>query len=165
MVQVFEGPSNALEWILLGSGLAAFAIFIVSQSRFFEQPPTPNPRAAFFQESNLAVGLIHCVGVLSRRTPSPAWAIGGIVLYAAATLIFLAAIEGARGRLLPRPFVPASRRAKSNTGIFKVLREPVYVSYSLALIAGSIATHSATLIVTSAIMITAYIVIARRSLK
>lgn len=159
----FDGPANLLEWILLASGLAAFVVMGLGLQKFFVTPARHERLAILFQESAIAVAVVHCVGIITRRSPGEAWAVAGIALYLLAILLFLAAMESTHGVMLPRAFADSEDSAQLMVaGVFRFMRHPVYVSYSLAWLAAPIATHSPTLWVTAVVMVTLHIVAARR---
>lgn len=159
----FDGPANLLEWTLLASGLAAFLVMGLGLQKFFVTPQRHERFAIFFQESAIAVAVVHCVGILTRRSPGEAWTGAGIALYLLAVVLFLAAVESTHGVMLPRAFADGEDSAQLVTaGIYRLMRHPIYVSYSLGWIAAPVATHSPTLSVTAIIMVLLHIVAARR---
>lgn len=130
----FDGPANLLEWILLASGLAAFVIMGLGLQKFFVTPGRHERLAILFQESAIAVAVVHCVGVITRRSPSEAWTAAGVALYLAAIVLFLSAVESTQGVMLPRAFADSEDQAQLITaGVYRFMRHPVYVAYSLAL--------------------------------
>lgn len=159
----FDGPVNLLEWTLLASGLATFTIMALGLSKFFVPPRSEERQAILFQESAMAVAFVHCVGVITRRGPGDNWTIAGITLYLVAMLLYLAALEASSGVMLPRAFAASEADTPLlTTGVYRLVRHPVYLAYSLAWAAGPVATHSPTLTVTAAIMIALHVVAARR---
>lgn len=159
----FEGPVNLLEWVLLASGLAAFVVMGIGLQKFFVTPGPDERRAILFQESAIAVAVVHCVGVITRRGPSDNWTLVGIALYLMAVVLFLSTMEATSGVLLPRAF-DASEVANPllTKGVYRLVRHPVYLAFSLAWTAGPVATHSPTLAVTAVIMVTLHAIAARR---
>lgn len=159
----FDGPAGLLEWTLLVSGLAAFLVMGLGLQKFFVTPQRHQRLAILFQESAIAVAVVHCVGIITRRSPGEAWTAAGIVLYLLAIVLFLRAVESTGGVMLPRAFADSEDTAQLMTaGIYRVLRHPVYVAYSLAWLAAPIATQSPTLWVTAVIMVGLHVVAARR---
>jgi len=84
-------------------------------------------------------------------------------MYILGIVLFLAAIEAARGTPLPRAFVLDRHPDRLITGgVFRVVRHPVYLSYLLAWFAGPVATHSPTLTGSAAALVACYAVAAAR---
>lgn len=159
----FGSPASLLEWALLGSGLAAFVIMSLGLQKFFATPRPEERQAILFQESAMAVAVVHAVGLITRRGPSETWTVAGIVLYLTAIVIYLAALEAARGAMLPRAFGTSEADTPLLTkGVYQLFRHPIYVAYSLAWMAGPVGTHSPTLTVTALIMVALHFVAARR---
>lgn len=159
----FEGPANLFEWSLLGSGLAAFVIMSLGLQKFFFAPRPEERQAILFQESGLAVAVIHTVGIITRRSPGDDWTTAGIALYLAAIVLYLGAMEASSGAMLPRAFAASEADTPLLTsGVYRLFRHPIYVAYSLAWLAAPVATHSPTLAVTALVMIALHVVAARR---
>lgn len=65
--------------------------------------------------------------------------------------------------MLPRAFAASDAATPLLTnGVYRLVRHPVYLAYSLAWTAAPIATHSPTLAVTAFIMIVLHVIAARR---
>lgn len=159
----FDGPANLLGWVLLASGLATFVIMGIGLQKFFVTPIPAERQAILFQESAIAVAVLHCVGIVTRDSPGNAWAAAGIVLYVLAVVTFLAAMEATSDVLLPRAFAASEADTPLLTnGVYRLFRHPIYLAYSLAWAAAPIATHSPTLAVTALIMIVLHVIAARR---
>jgi protein-S-isoprenylcysteine O-methyltransferase Ste14 len=98
-----------------------------------------------------------------RGSAGPNWAIAGIAMYVAATLLFLSSLEAARRVPLPRTFVDDPMpKALITRGPFAVIRHPFYVSYALAWLAAPVATHGPLAGGLALVAIGIYIVAARR---
>ncbi|MDP3717410.1 MAG: DUF1295 domain-containing protein [Acidobacteriota bacterium] len=159
----FEGPANLLEWVLLASGLAAFVVMGIGLQKFFITPTPAERQAILFQESAIAVAVLHCVGIITRDSPGDSWTVTGIALYVLAVALFLAAVEATGDVMLPRAFAASEAATPLLTnGVYRLFRHPVYLAYSLAWAAAPIATHSPTLGVTALIMIVLHVIAARR---
>lgn len=159
----FDGPATLLEWVLLASGIAAFVVIGVGLQKFFVTPTPAERQAILFQESAIAVAVLHCVGIVTRTSPGAAWTVSGITLYVVAVVLFLAAVEASGGVMLPRAFAASEAATPLLTsGVYRLFRHPVYLAYSLAWAAAPIATHSPTLAVTAVIMIVLHLIAARR---
>jgi protein-S-isoprenylcysteine O-methyltransferase Ste14 len=94
--------------------------------------------------------------VPSAGTP---WALAGIGLYSVSLGLFLAAIEAARRVPMTRTFVYSPKcDTILSQGPYRVIRHPIYLSYSLAWLAAPIAMHSILLGITAAFMIACYVI-------
>jgi protein-S-isoprenylcysteine O-methyltransferase Ste14 len=151
------------EWILLGSGLAAFIIMSLGLQKFFITPRREERQAILFQESAMAVAVVHMVSVITRRGPSEAWTMAGIALYLTAIVLYLGALEATGGAMLPRAFAASEADTPLLTnGIYQLVRHPIYLAYSLAWLAAPVATHGPTATVTALVMVALHVVAARR---
>lgn len=156
-------PQTPLDWVLLAVALATAIIIAVAIQDFFVDSRTNNPRIRALQDLGVAFAVAHFGVLLLRGSVSPNWAIAGIALYVAATLLFLSALEAARRVPLPRTFVDDPLpKALITGGPFAVIRHPFYVAYSLAWLATPVATHGPLVTLLSLIAIGLYISAARR---
>ena len=116
----------------------------------------------FFQDLSVVVGVTHGLALLVLNTAGEVWAAIGIGMYSAALALFLAAIEAARRVPMTRTFVYSPRCDTILTkGPSRVIRHPIYLSYSLAWLAAPIAMHNILLGLTAVFMITCYLISAR----
>jgi protein-S-isoprenylcysteine O-methyltransferase Ste14 len=98
-----------------------------------------------------------------RGSAGPNWAIAGIAMYVAATLLFLSALEAARRVPLPRTLVSDQMpKALVTTGPFAVIRHPFYVAYAIAWLAAPVATHGPVVLAFALCAIGVYAYAARR---
>jgi protein-S-isoprenylcysteine O-methyltransferase Ste14 len=159
-------PQTPLDWVLLAVALATAIIIAVAMQDFFVDARIGNSRIRAFQDLSVGLAVTHFGVLMVRGSAGPNWAIAGIALYVAATLLFLGALEAARRVPLPRTFVDDPMpRALITRGPFAVIRHPFYVAYSLAWLAAPTATHGPFIAVFSVIAIAVYIVAARREEK
>lgn len=159
-------PQTPLDWVLLAVALATAIIIAVAMQDFFVDARILSPRIRAFQDLSVGLAVTHFGVLLVRGSVGPNWAIAGIALYVAATLLFLSALEAARRVPLPRTFVDDPLpRALITTGPFAVVRHPFYLAYSIAWLAAPIATHGPFIAVFSVIAIATYVVAARREEK
>jgi protein-S-isoprenylcysteine O-methyltransferase Ste14 len=115
-----------------------------------------------FQDLSVAVGVMHGLALLVFDTAGEVWTAIGIAMYTVALGLFLAAIEAARRVPMTRTFVYAPKCDTILTkGPYRVIRHPIYLSYSLAWLAAPIAMHSILLGATAVFMITCYVISAR----
>jgi protein-S-isoprenylcysteine O-methyltransferase Ste14 len=90
------------------------------------------------------------------------WAAIGIAMYAVSLTLFLAAIEAARRTPMTRTFVYTPRcDTILTTGPYRVIRHPIYLSYSLAWGAAPIAMHNILLGLSAIAMTACYVISAR----
>jgi protein-S-isoprenylcysteine O-methyltransferase Ste14 len=163
---IAQAPDTLLEWILAGAGGATLIVFAVALQNFFVQPPTLTRQQRFFQDVSVLIGVMHGLGLLVLDSASDAWAVTGITMYAAALGLFLSALEAARRVPMTRTFV---YNPKCDTildkGPYRVIRHPIYLSYSLGWLAAPAATHSIFLALTAVFMIACYVISAREEEK
>jgi protein-S-isoprenylcysteine O-methyltransferase Ste14 len=155
-------PDTLLEWALAGAGCTTLIVFAVALQNFFVQPPNLTRRQRFFQDLSVVVGVTHSLGLLVLNAAGDSWAATGIAMYALSLTLFLAAIEAARRVPMTRTFVYEPRCTTILTqGPYRVIRHPIYVSYSLAWLAAPVATHNIILALTALFLITCYVISAR----
>ncbi len=156
-------PQTPLDWVLLAVALATAIIIAVAMQDFFVEARTSSPRLRAMQDVAVAFAVAHFGVILLRGSVSPNWAIAGIAMYVAATLLFLSALEAARRVPMPRTFVddPLPKALVTN-GPFALIRHPFYLAYSLAWLAAPVATHRPLVTVFALMAIGSYLVAARR---
>ena len=154
---------SPLDWVLVAVAVAPAIIISAALQDFFVDSPTPRPRVRALQDFGVGVAVAHFGALVFRGSAGPNWAIAGIAMYLAASLLFLSAVEAARRVPLPRTFVddPMPRELITR-GPFLFIRHPFYVSYTLAWLAAPVATHGPGITVLAVIAVAAYIVAARR---
>lgn len=156
-------PQTPLDWVLVAMATATGVIIAVALQDFFVDSRVGNPKLRALQDVGVGLAVLHFGVVLVVGSAGPRWAVAGIVMYAAATLLFLGALEAARRVPLPRTLVDDPMpRALITGGPFAVIRHPFYVAYSLAWLAAPVATHGPFITVLSLGMVAIYVVAARR---
>ena len=156
-------PQTPLDWVLLAVATATAIIISVAMQDFFVESRTNSPRIRALQDLAVAFAVSHFGILVLRGSVGPNWAIAGIAMYVAATLLFLSALEAARRVPLPRTFVEDPLpKALITSGPFAVIRHPFYVAYSLAWLATPVATHGPLVTAFALIAIGMYVVAARR---
>jgi protein-S-isoprenylcysteine O-methyltransferase Ste14 len=154
-----HAPDALLEWLLAGTGGATLIVFAVALQNFFVQPPTLTRQQRLFQEVSVVIGVTHALALLVLDTAGDAWTITGIAIYAASLTLFLAAIEAARRVRLTRTFVYTPKCDTILTkGPYRVIRHPIYLSYSLCWLAAPVATHNLVLSLTAIFMVACYVI-------
>ena len=114
----------------------------------------------------MLLGVTHGLALLVLNTAGQEWAVAGIVMYSVSLGLFLSAIEAARRVPMTRTFVYAPKCDTILTdGPYRVIRHPIYLSYSLAWLAAPIAMHSVVLGLTAIFMIACYVISARQEEK
>lgn len=150
-------PDTLLEWVLAVSGGATLIVFSVGLQNFFLQPTELTRPQRLFQDFTILLGLVHGFALLIMNTAGPRWAAAGIAMYGAALALFLSAIEAARRAPMTRAFVYEPRCTRIlNTGPYRLIRHPIYLSYSTAWLAAPVATHNLVLLGTAVLMIGCY---------
>jgi protein-S-isoprenylcysteine O-methyltransferase Ste14 len=156
-------PQTPLDWVLIAVALATAIIIAVAMQDFFVDSRVNNPKVRALQDLSVGLAVLHFGVLLLRGSAGPNWAIAGIGLYVAATLLFLSALEAARRVPLARALVDDPMpKALITTGPFAVIRHPFYVAYSLAWLAAPVATHGPLAAVLAVVAIAVYVVAARR---
>lgn len=159
---MLQGPDTILEWALAGAGGTTLVIFAVALQNFFVQPATLTRGQRLFQDLSVLLGMTHGFALLLLDSASDLRAGLGIAIYVAALALFLSAIEAARRIPMTRTFV---YEPKCNNiirvGPYRVIRHPIYLSYSLAWSAAPMATHNLFLAFTAVIMVGCYVISAR----
>ena len=156
-------PQNPLDWVLIAIAVATATIIAAALRDFFVDSRIPNPRVRALQDFGVGVAVANFGVLVLRGSAGPKWALAGIVMYVAAALLFLSALDVARRVPLPRAFVVDPMPGKLiTTGPFVFIRHPFYVAYSLAWLAAPVATHAPGITVLSAIAVGAYVIAARR---
>lgn len=156
-------PQNPLDWVLLAVAAATAVIMAVLMQDFFVDSRLPRPRLRALQDLSVGIAVTHFGVLIVRGSAGPNWAIAGIAMYVAATLLFLSALEAAKRVRLPRALVDDPLpKALITTGPFAVIRHPFYLAYTLAWLAAPVATHGPFVSALAVIPIAIYVVSARR---
>lgn len=156
-------PNTLIEWALAVVGGSTLIVFAVALQNFFVQPPTLTRPQRLFQDISVLLGLTHGLGLLVLDAGSDLWAGIGIGMYSISLTLFLGAIEAARRTPLTRTFVYSPNcDTILATGPYRVIRHPLYLSYSLAWFAAPVAMHSVVLGLTAVFMTTCYVLSARQ---
>jgi len=156
-------PQTPLDWVLLAVALATAIIIAVAIQDFFVDARTNTPRVRALQDVSIVFAVSHFGALILRGSAGPNWAIVGIAMYVAATLLFLSALEAARRVPLPRTLVDDPMpKALITSGPFALIRHPFYLAYSLAWLAAPVATHGPFVTAIALAAIATYAVAARR---
>lgn len=155
-------PHTPLDWVLLAVATATAVIIAVALQDFFIDSRS-NPRIRALQDVGVAFAVTHLGGLVLLGSAGSRWAAAGIVMYVAAALLFLSALESARRVQLPRTLVADPMpTALITTGPFAFVRHPFYLAYSLAWMAAPVATHGPMITMFGVAAVATYIVAARR---
>lgn len=156
-------PQTPLDWGLLAVGAAAGVIIVIALQDFFLDSRVPNPKVRALQDIGLVFAVTNFGALLVRGSVAPAWAVAGIAMYVAATLLFLSSLEAARRVRLPRTMVDDPMpKALITSGPFAIVRHPFYIAYSLAWLAAPVATFGPAVAVVAVVQVTIYVIAARR---
>ena len=148
-----------LDIALAVAGGSTLIIFAVALQNFFVQPPVLTRPQRFFQDLSVVMGVAHGISLLLLTPAGELWIWIALAMYSTAMALFLASIEAARRVPMTRTFVYEPRCAGFiNSGPYKVIRHPIYVSYALAWSAAPIAMHSWALGLTAIGMTACYVV-------
>jgi protein-S-isoprenylcysteine O-methyltransferase Ste14 len=156
-------PQTPLDWVLLAVGTATAIIIAVAMQDFFVDSRVNHPKIRALQDVGVGIAVTHFGVLLVRGSAGQGWAVAGIVMYVAATMLFLSAVESARRVPLARTLVddPQSK-ALITAGPFALIRHPFYVAYSLAWLAAPVATHGPVIAALALGAIAIYVTAARR---
>jgi len=156
------GPDTILEWAPAPASAITLIIFAVALQNFFVQPSALTRGQRFFHDVSMVMGVTHIMALLVLDSVSDLRAGIGFWMYVSALSLFLSAIEAARRVPMTRTFV---YEPKCNNiirqGPYRLIRHPIYLSYSLAWSAAPVATHNPVLALTAVIMIVCYVLSAR----
>lgn len=156
-------PQTPLDWVLLAVALATAIIIAVALQDFFIDSRVNNPRVRALQDLGVGVAVTQFGVLLLRGSAGPNWAIAGIAMYVAATLLFLSALEAARRVPLPRTFVDDPLpKALITKGPFAAVRHPFYIAYAIAWMAAPVATHGPFITAFSLFVVALYLAAAMR---
>jgi protein-S-isoprenylcysteine O-methyltransferase Ste14 len=133
-----------------------FALFGIALGVLFERE-RQRPLATRVM---VAVGLlVSCIHVYALGTAplSMAAVLAAAGVYILAAALFLWAAHSVRGRGFRLAFVPNSPSTVFTGGPYRWFRHPLYLSYTLAWIAGAVAVMSIPLLFTAAAMVSFYV--------
>src|SRR4026208_2015584 len=89
-------PQTPLDWVLLAVALATAIIIAVALQDFFLESRVPHPKLRAIPDLGIGIAVTHFGILVLRGSSGPNWAIAGIAMYVAATLLFLSARVWAR---------------------------------------------------------------------
>lgn len=157
-----HAPNTLLEWLLAGSGAATLIVFAVALQNFFVQPPALTRLQRLFQDLSVVVGVTHGLALPVVDTAGTAWAAAGIAMYVVSLVLFLSTVEAARRVPMTRTFVYTPQcEAIITEGPYRLIRHPLYLSYSLAWLAAPVAMQNMLLGATALFMVACYVISAR----
>jgi protein-S-isoprenylcysteine O-methyltransferase Ste14 len=132
-------PHTALHWMLVGAAAATVLFFVGGLTVYFERAPRPRWVLAVHYGSMVCT-VLQFLTVLLLDTRADGFVVLGIVMYSAAMVVFLSAIEAAKRTRLQRSFMeqPLPDRLITD-GPFKWVRHPFCSGYLLAALAGPVA--------------------------
>lgn len=135
----FQLPDTLTHWLLAGASVATVVFFSGGLTLYFERSPRPLWVVAVHYLS-MVLALLQCAAVIGLPTRSDPFVAIAIVMYTAAIVLFLSAIESAKRTRLQRSFVdyPLPDRLITD-GPFKWVRHPFCSGYLLGGLAGPIA--------------------------
>jgi protein-S-isoprenylcysteine O-methyltransferase Ste14 len=141
---------------ILVLAIANFALFALAlRVLFARERRTPLPTRVMV-DVGVVVSCLHVYGLATAPLQTPAAAIAA-ALYVVAAALFTWAALSVRGRGFKLAYVPNSPNAVFTGGPYRWFRHPLYLSYTLAWIAGAVAAMSAPLLFTVAAMVAFYV--------
>jgi protein-S-isoprenylcysteine O-methyltransferase Ste14 len=104
-------------------------------------------------------GALHLVTLVAHRV-EPLHGVAAALLYIASLSLFSSAVKATRGSRLNGCFAADEPLQLIRRGPYRFIRHPFYAAYLLTWFAGAIATGSALLLATCAVMLALYIGVA-----
>jgi protein-S-isoprenylcysteine O-methyltransferase Ste14 len=139
--------------LLLAVASTNFSLFTWAALRFFRIPSSGTPKGMrAIQVFGLIFMGLHLYMLASSSVTTSPGALIGAGLYGSALLIFLSAIAVNRRRPLGIAFQDSGPSHLVDTGPYRWIRHPFYTSYTLAWVAGPLATGAHWLWLTVGVM-------------
>ena len=133
-----------------------FALFGIALRVLFARERRTPPATRLMVSVGLLVSCLHVYSLATAPLPTTdAVAAGG--LYVLAGVLFSWAAHSVHGRGFRLAYVPNSPNAVFTGGPYRWFRHPLYLSYTLAWIAGAVAVTSIPLLFTVAAMVAFYV--------
>jgi len=131
-------PQTPLHWALAATSVAALAFFAVRLTTYFERAPRPL-WVMLVHYASLVLVLAQVAGIFLLEPRADPFVFSAIVLYVAAVVLFLSAIEAAKRTRLQRSFVdlPLPDRLITD-GPFGWVRHPFCAGYVMGALAGAL---------------------------
>lgn len=140
---------------------ACLASFSWAMQRFFLRPDRESSGLNIVTAAGSTSAVAHAVALVAAPAPGGARVGAALVLYATSLGLFWSAIATLRRRPLSIIFARDTPVRLVATGPYRWLRHPLYSSYSLAWLAGLLASRAAWLAIPVAVMIVLYVRAAR----
>lgn len=150
------GLKHASLWL----ALACYASFAWASIRFFRRGARLAPFQRWALLSTYATGLLQALTILYKNQGTLYHVLTALGLYAASLLLFWSAIAAAR-QPLSLFFSPDQPSRLIRHGPYRRIRHPLYTAYTLAWIAGSLATNQPWLLLTVVANVAIYVHAAR----
>ena len=133
-----------------------FAMFAIALRLLFaRERRTPLPTRVMV-DVGVVVSCLHVYGLATAPLQTSAAAVAA-VLYVLAAALFTWAALSVRGRGFKLAYVPSNPNAVFTGGPYRWFRHPLYLSYTLAWVAGAVAAMSVPLLFTVAAMVAFYV--------
>lgn len=140
--------------------LAIVALHIRAVRTHFHSESTP-PSAKIV--AAVTVASVIAFLALTWMLPQPAWAqVLGLVVEVLSAMLFLSAIRASKEHKLRFVYDPTHPHSLVETGPYRVIRHPFYVSYLLFWTGWAIAVWSPWALLTVVLLLALYVVAARR---
>ena len=133
-----------------------FALFGIALRVLFERERRTPMLTRVMVGVGLAVSCLHVYALSTAPVPALA-AVVGVGLYVLAGALFSWAAHSVRGRGFRLAYVPGPPSAVFSGGPYRLFRHPLYLSYTMAWLAGAVATMSIPLLFTVAAMVAFYV--------
>lgn len=135
---------------------ACFGSFAWSIARFFEKPAEKKKGMTAISACGSLFILIHALGLLFYRNANNSVEGLGSLLYCAALALFWGAVRANRQKPLTLAYSEDRPEHLVTGGPYQYVRHPFYTAYTLAWLAGVLASGRPALLLTAAVMFFLY---------
>lgn len=148
-----------MQWVALLISSAVFVGFVAAILFAFERESTPGAMR-LLSAAGLATFAMFVWQLLTN--PAPLWAVVmGASIHTGSGALFILAIQPAARVKLPIAFSSAAPEALLARGPYRVVRHPLYASYSLFWIGCALGTLATVVLIPAVFLICTYVTLAR----
>lgn len=151
-----------LQWIATGLLSVCLASFAWAMRKFFAQPAGSTAGMTLIKICGISFGILHVAAILATPGIVLVRGVSGSILYLAALGLFWWSIKTNSRHPLSAAFSPDLPVHLVAHGPYRIIRHPLYCSYLLCWLAGSVVTARIWLAPSVAVMLGIYLVAASR---